>query len=172
MELSRFTYLILFSPGIIFGGLTAYKLWRDLGRLNNPWKYRRRFLRIFFITTLVAWVMDYFLIYFEAWTFPPHTHLWNLPVWPKTTFYGNPMVIPVEEYLLFNTLITWFIEYLLLFQVTVSNNVDLKLELIGADKKTTFNMDIDGKKITKYSQPFWLIRLVRWIKGGFKNKKK
>jgi hypothetical protein len=77
------------------------------------------------------------------------------------------MVIPVEEYLLFNTLITWFIEYLLMFQVTVSNNVDLKLELIGADKKTTFNMDVDGKKITKYSQPFWLIRLVRWMKGGF-----
>jgi hypothetical protein len=172
MELSRFTYLILFSPGIIFGGITAYRLWQDLGKLDNPWKYRRRFLRIFLITTLVAWVMDYFLIYFEAWTFPENTHLWNLPVWPKTTFYGKPMVIPLEEYLLFNTLITWFIGYLLMFQVTVSNNVDLKLELIGADKKTTFNMEVDGKRITKYSEPFWLIRLIRWIKGSFKKERK
>mgnify|MGYP000527773462 FL=1 len=82
------------------------------------------------------------------------------------------MIIPVEEYLLFNTLITWFIGYLLMFQVTVSNNVDLKLVLIGADKKTTFNMEVDGKRITTYSQPFWLIRLIRWIKGSHKKEEK
>ncbi len=82
------------------------------------------------------------------------------------------MVIPVEEYLLFNTLITWFIGYLLMFQVTVSNNVDLKLVLIGADKKTTFNMEVDGKRITTYSEPFWLIRFVRWIKGTSKKEER
>jgi hypothetical protein len=172
LTMSRFTYLILFSPGIIYGGITAYRLWKNLGKLDNPWRYRRRFLRIFLLTTLIAWVMDYFLIYFEAWTFPLKTHLWNMPVWPKATFYGNPMIIPVEEYLLFNTLITWFIGYLLMFQVTVSNNVDLKLVLIGADKKTTFNMEVDGKRITTYSQPFWLIRLIRWIKGSHKKEEK
>ncbi len=131
MELSRFTYLILFSPGIILGGITAFRLWQNLGKLDNPWRYRRRFMRIFLLTTLVAWIMDYFLIYFEAWMFPEKTHVWNMPVWPKTTFYGNPMVIPVEEYLLLNTLITWYFAYLLVFQMTVSNNVDLKLVLIG-----------------------------------------
>ena len=164
MDLSRFTYLILFSPGIIYGGLTARRLWRALGRLENPWRYQRRFLRIFLFTTLIAWVMDYFLIYFEAWRFPDHTHLWNLPVWPKETFYGNPMVIPLEEYLLFNTLITWFIAYLLVFQVTVSNDVNLELRLRGADKRTKFLMDVDGQVVTTYSKPFWLLQFARWLR--------
>lgn len=74
MELSRYTYFILFGPGIFFSAITVFRLWKDLGKLDNPWKYRRRFLRIVFINTFIAWIMDYFLIYFKAWTFPDHTH--------------------------------------------------------------------------------------------------
>lgn len=168
MSLSRFTYIILFSPGILFGAWTTYKLWKTLGRLDDPWRYRRRFLRIFLFTMLIAWCMDYLLIYFEAWTFPENTHLWNLPVWPAQTFYGHPMVIPFEEFFLFNTMITWFIAYLLMFQFTVSNDIDLRMKLVGASERTEFKLEIDGKTLITYSEPFWVIRLARWLRRIFK----
>lgn len=166
MSLARFTYLLLFSPGIILGIITVVRLWKAFGSLSNPWFYRRRFLRIFFYVMFIAWGMDYLLIYFEAWTFPASTHLFNLPVWPALTYYKHPMVIPFEEFFIFNTLIAWFVLYLVFFQITVSFDTNLSLLYKGADKRTSFTLSVENKHITKVSEPFWLVALFRKIKKG------
>ncbi len=125
-------------------------------------------MRIFVIIMLIAWVMDYLLIYFEAWIFPEDTHLFNLPIWPERTFYGKPLVVPFEEFFVFNTLISWFVCYLLMFQFTVSNNIELKMKHVGAAQKTKFELEVDGDTIITYSEPFWVIRLIRWMRRVFR----
>jgi hypothetical protein len=133
----QYTYELLFGPSTLIGYFSLFYVIIKTRKLCGA----KQALKIFGFT-LVIWIVanyvDFWLIYFEAWTFNPLRHSIEmfLPLLPKKTFFNNQIHIPAMEVYGFNMIITWVILFLSSTIASFMNEITIIIRPKNPNEKT------------------------------------